>query len=113
LRDAFAGADPDGTAVLVEISAQSLPMTRVVSAQLLDTVVHTWDVAQSLRLPYEPPSDIAAVVVTTALAIPDSASRTEAGAAFAPAVGGTGTPWEQALAHLGRNPTTTNGVQPQ
>ena len=48
LREAFAAADPGRAVVLVEIGPAALPLRRVVGAQLLDTVVHTWDVARAL-----------------------------------------------------------------
>ena len=104
LLAAFAGADPEGSAVLREIAPTALPMSFVFSAQLLDTVVHTWDVAQSLGEPYEPPADLAETVVAIAESVPDDARRTRANAAFAPAVPAAGSAWARALAHLGRQP---------
>jgi uncharacterized protein (TIGR03086 family) len=104
LLTAFADADPEGEAVLREIAPIPLPMSRVVSAQLLDTAVHAWDIARSLGRPYEPSADLAASVGEIAVSVPDDARRTRPGAAFAPAVRTPGTAWESALAHLGRDP---------
>ena len=53
--DAFAAADLEAVAVLVEIAPAALPLRRVVGAQLLDTVVHTWDVARALGRETCPP----------------------------------------------------------
>lgn len=104
LLAAFAGADPAGSAVLREIAPTARPMSFVFSAQLLDTVVHTWDVAQSLGESYEPPAELAETVAAIAQSVPDDARRTRPDAAFAPAIAPSGSAWERALAHLGRQP---------
>jgi len=104
LLAAFAAADPAGQAVLREIAPAALPMAFVFSAQLLDTVVHTWDVAQSLGEPYEPSAELAETVAAIARAVPDDARRTRPNAAFAPALASTGSAWERTLAQLGRQP---------
>ncbi len=54
LLQAFAAADLDATAVEIELAATPLPIRRLVGAQFLDTVVHTWDVARSLEVAYQP-----------------------------------------------------------
>jgi len=104
VRDAFAAADLGAAAVLVEIAPDPLPLRRVVGAQLLDTVVHTWDVGRALGLEYVPADDLVAVVAAVAAAVPDDERRNRPGAAFARSVPGSGTEWERALARLGRVP---------
>jgi hypothetical protein len=75
-----------------------------VGAQLLDTVVHTWDVDQALGKTYVPSAELAAAVARGAVAVPDDEGRTIRGAAFAPARHTAGSDWERALAQLGRDP---------
>jgi uncharacterized protein (TIGR03086 family) len=105
---AFAAADLDARVVAVELHpTHPLPIAVLLGAQLLDTVVHTWDVAAALGEPYTPPSDVADAVLAVAAAIPDDEGRERPGAAFAHAVAtGDGT-WERALGLLGRDPRWT------
>lgn len=102
LTAAFAGADVEGHAVEIEFSPDPLPIPVLVGAQLLDTVIHTWDVARSLGQDFVPPPDLAAAVLRIAETIPDDGRREQPGAAFAHALPATGEPWERALALLGR-----------
>jgi uncharacterized protein (TIGR03086 family) len=104
LLDAFAEADLDAEAVLIEISPDPRPVRWAVGAQLLDTVVHTWDVDQALGKTYVPGAELAAAVARGAFAVPDDERRTIRGAAFAPARHAPGSDWERALAQLGRDP---------
>lgn len=104
---AFARAQP-GTPILeVELHpTDPLPLSTVVGAHLLDTAVHTWDVARSIDLGYTPPPEIADAVLRVAESVPDSEARDRAGAAFAhplPIPSGA-TAWERSLALLGRDP---------
>lgn len=105
LLDAFAGADLDGTVLEVELHpTQPLPMTMIIGAQLIDTVVHTWDVARSLGQDFEPDDELATAVFRIAQPIPDDERRDQPGAAFAHALPTSGTPWQQTLQLLGRDP---------
>lgn len=104
LLDAFAGADLDATAVEIELAPQPLPIGRLVAAQFLDTVVHTWDIARAMGEPYQPSAEVSDVVAHLAGGIPDDERRTASGAAFAPALPDRGTAWDRALARLGRDP---------
>lgn len=104
LCDAFAAADPDRTAVLVEIAPDALPLRRVVGVQLLDTVVHTWDVARALGREYVPAAELVAVVAAVAAAVPDDERRDRPATAFARSFPARGTAWDGALARLGRSP---------
>jgi hypothetical protein len=75
-----------------------------VGAQLLDTVVHTWDVGRGLGVEYVPGADLVAVVTMVAAAVPDDDRRDRPGAAFARSVPASGTDLDRALARLGRHP---------
>lgn len=105
---AFGAADLGATVVEVELHpTHPLPVAVLLAAQLLDTVVHTWDVAVALGATYAPPADVADAVLAIAAPIPDDAGRDRPGAAFAHAVpSGDGT-WERALGLLGRDPRWT------
>lgn len=71
----------------------------------VDYVVHGWDVAASLGVPYHLPADVVDAVRPLALAVPDGDFRAVAGAPFAPAVQQQGTgDFAQILRHLGRRP---------
>ena len=104
LVDIFAEADLDAEVVEIELAPTALPVARLVGAQFLDTVVHTWDLARSLDEPYEPFAEVAEIVGRIAAGIPDDERRTAPGAAFAPARPEGNTAWEHTLARLGRDP---------
>jgi len=101
---AFADAHADDEVLLIEINPDStVPVAAAVGMHLLDTVVHTWDVASSLGNPYRPDPEILSIVAAGAERVPAGASRTGPGAAFAPAVTTDQTdPWLVTLALLGR-----------
>lgn len=110
LIGAFADADLDTRVLAVELDpVRRLPISFLVSAQFLDTVVHTWDVAAALGELFTPPAAVADSVLRLAMAIPDDDRRDRAHAAFAHALAAKGTPWEQVLALLGREP---RGLRP-
>jgi uncharacterized protein (TIGR03086 family) len=100
LLAAFAAASLDATAVNCELSSAPLPVVRLVRAQLLDTVVHTWDIAQALGRWYQPPAALVAVVAEAAASIPDDERRRDGGFPFGPALPARGPAWNTALAHL-------------
>lgn len=105
LLAAFAAADLAGSAINPEFAPAPLPVAFLVEAQLLDTVVHTWDVARSLDTDFTPPADVAEEVLRIAHKVPDDDRRDAPGAAFAHALpGDAGSPWSQALRLLGRDP---------
>lgn len=107
---AFAGADPSVGIIEVELHPTSpLSLSTVVGAHLLDTAVHTWDVARSLGLEYVPTPEIADAVLRVAKTVPDDDNRERPGAAFAHALPEppAATVWERSLALLGRAPRET------
>ena len=105
--DAF-GADgtPEALFELPEFGAGALfPGAMAMGFHFVDYVVHGWDVAASLGVPYELPADVVDAVLPLALAVPDGDFRTMAGAPFAPAVQHSGTDdFAGLLRHLGRRP---------
>lgn len=107
LRSAVSGADLSGTAVAVELSRSPLPMARVIAAQLIDTVVHTWDIAQSVGLDFTPPHDLLAASAAIAAAIPDPAYGP--GRPFATRLPADGDIWQRTLALVGRRSGALTG----
>lgn len=104
LTAAFAGADLDRPVRLVEIRPdRPLPAGVAVGFQLLDTVVHTWDLATGLGVEFEPDPELAGITLALARLVPARESRLGPGAAFAPVVAAAGDDdWTQALARTGR-----------
>lgn len=102
---AFAAAPAERDVLLVEISTQQrFPVATVLGFHLLDTVVHTWDVATTAGRRFRPADDLAELVAGQAAMVPAGPAREQPDAAFAPAEAvppGTD-PWVTALALLGR-----------
>jgi len=116
LADAFAGCDLERPVLLAEISTeQRFPAWMAIGFQLLDTVVHGWDVATALEVAYRPDDELVATTLGLAQLVPAGPAREQPGAAFAPALpldegadGAEGAEgagaWFRALALLGRDP---------
>ncbi len=104
----FRTGPPDAEVLLIEINADNtVPVAAAMGMHLLDTVIHTWDVASSLGNPYRPDDELLGTVVAGAKRVPAGASRTGPGAAFAPAGTADQTdPWLVTLALLGRENTS-------
>lgn len=105
VADAFA----DGGALdrLMEVREYgSFPRRIALTFHHLDCVVHAWDLARSLDLPYSPPSDLVEAALDLARRIPDTDSARGPGAAFERSVkvSGTASPFDQLLGLLGRDP---------
>lgn len=105
---AFAAADVlDRPFTLPEFGTERpFPGRLAVGFHLVDYVVHGWDVARSLDLPYQPAAEVLALTVPIARAVPSGAARLAAGAAFAPeiAVAADADPLTEILSRLGRDP---------
>ena len=97
---AFAGADLDGAVIERELAPMPLPTRRVLAAQVIDTVVHTWDIAQARGTDFVPPAELLVAAADIAAAIPDQAYG--AGAAFVDRLPLTGDLWADTLALVGR-----------
>ena len=85
---------------------QSFPASMAIGFHLVDYVVHGWDVAATLGLPFELPAEVLAVALPIARAVPGGAARTAPGAAFAPALStpDNADPLTEILTLLGRSP---------
>lgn len=105
--DAFAA---DGTAdasfALPEFGDGAMfPGEMAMGFHFVDYVVHGWDVAASLGVPYELPADVVEAVLPLALAVPEGDFRTMAGAPFAsPVEQGGADDFDRILRYLGRRP---------
>ncbi|MEP7020439.1 MAG: TIGR03086 family metal-binding protein [Pseudonocardiales bacterium] len=104
LATAFAAAPLDREVLLVEISPEvRFPVATVVGFHLLDTVVHTWDIATALGEEFRPDDELVAATFGQAQRVPGGEARERPGAAFAPIVDvETADDWNCALALLGR-----------
>jgi uncharacterized protein (TIGR03086 family) len=99
----------DRSFLLPEITPRPVPARLAIGFHLVDYVVHGWDVARALGLPYELPPDVLAAALPIAEAVPVGAARR----AFAPPVPEPGNdPLNRILALLGRDPAK-NVVPPR
>ncbi|WP_227980498.1 TIGR03086 family metal-binding protein [Nocardia spumae] len=82
------------------------PAAQAMGFHFIDYVVHGWDVARSLGLPYELAAELAEPALRIAEAVPDGELRLRPGSAFAPALSAAGDvdPLTRILTHLGRSP---------
>jgi uncharacterized protein (TIGR03086 family) len=79
--------DPQQPFVLPEFTRdRSFSATRAIGFHCLDYVVHGWDVARTLDLPYDPGPELLAAVLPIARAVPGGAPRLAPGSAFGPAL---------------------------
>jgi|SRR5690348_1374008 len=105
--DAFA---PDGVLTasftLPEFGpAAAFPGEQAIGFHFVDYVVHGWDVARSIAVPFTLPDDVIAAVLPLVFAVPDGDFRTAAGSPFARAIdAGDAAGFDRALLHLGRRP---------
>jgi uncharacterized protein (TIGR03086 family) len=73
--------------MLPELAAdRPIPGRLAIGFHLVDYVVHGWDVARALDLPFTLPDDVLAAALQIARAVPDGAERLAPGAAFAPSL---------------------------
>nr|WP_239513337.1 TIGR03086 family metal-binding protein [Streptomyces actuosus] len=83
------------------------PAVRAIGFHFIDYVVHAWDVARALGVPFAPSPDLLDAALPLALAVPDGAHRRRPNAAFAPAQPHSTLrdPLARILLHLGRSPS--------
>ncbi|RFU39295.1 TIGR03086 family protein, partial [Actinomadura logoneensis] len=83
----------------------TFPGALAISFHVVDVVVHAWDVAATLGLPWEPDDELVEASLKIARIVPDDAGSRRPGAAFAPPVAAGGRePRDVLLARLGRDP---------
>lgn len=102
----------DRVFVLPEVAGdRPIPGEVAVGFHLVDYVVHGWDVARTLGLPFEPPDEVLAAALPVARAVPSGERRLEPGAAFGPALtfADGSDPLTEIIARLGRSPEWTAG----
>ncbi|GLW07040.1 TIGR03086 family protein [Microtetraspora sp. NBRC 13810] len=82
------------------------PARTAIGFHFIDYLVHGWDVARALGVPYVPEPDLVEAAWPIALAVPDDERRLRPGAAFRPAltVPGDAPRFDRLLALLGRTP---------
>ncbi|MEU7641471.1 TIGR03086 family metal-binding protein [Streptomyces sp. NPDC039016] len=99
-------ADPDLPFALPEFTTdRTIPAAQAIGFHLIDYVVHSWDLARSLDLRYDPGPELLDAALPIALAVPDGAARLAPGSSFRPGLpvaDGTGT-LDRILALLGRS----------
>ncbi len=85
---------------------RTVPGRLALSFHLVDYVVHGWDVAKTLSLPFNPPAEVLAATLPIARAVPDGPARLAPDAAFAPAlpIPPDTDPLAEILLRLGRRP---------
>lgn len=88
------------------------PAVQAIGFHFIDYLVHGWDVARTLGVPYEPDPDLAEAAWPIARAVPDGEYRERPGAAFGPSrpVAPGATRFDQVLAALGRSPETAGSA---
>ena len=87
------------------------PARQAIGLHLVDCLIHGWDAARALGIPYEPEPDLVNAALVVARTGPDDESRLRQGAPFKPVVrgpalrarGAAGT-LDEVLAWLGRYP---------
>lgn len=106
--DAFAAdGTPEAQFELPEFGENAVfPGEMAMGFHYVDYVVHGWDVASSLGVPYTLPADVVAGVLPLALAVPDGDFRAVEGAPFDRAIepAGDDDDFGRILRHLGRRP---------
>lgn len=93
--------DPEAMDRTYDLRFGLMPGPVMASANLLEVVVHGWDVAQATGEPVAIPDALAVPVLAFARAAITDDGR---GDAFGPALAADGTPGEQLVAFLGRTP---------
>jgi uncharacterized protein (TIGR03086 family) len=103
-------ADPQAMSrsfVLHDINpALAFPADEAVSFHFVDYVVHGWDVARALEVPFEVGEEVAEAALLVARRVPDGPRRLSPDAAFRPgiAVPAGSSAIEETVAALGRSP---------
>lgn len=99
------------------IPGVEFPAAQAISFHFIDYVVHGWDVARSLDIPYVLDPDLVIAALPVAEAVPAGERRLRPGAAFRPRLTGPAEPgyaeadpMDRILALLGRSPAWSAGL---
>ncbi|OBG12048.1 TIGR03086 family protein [Mycolicibacterium celeriflavum] len=99
---------PDATFALPEFGKDAaVPGSMAIGFHFVDYVVHGWDVARSLGVPFALPAEVIEAVLPLALAVPDGDIRDMDNSPFAHAVTQdeeVASDLDRVLRHLGRSP---------
>ncbi|NUR29350.1 MAG: TIGR03086 family protein [Catenulispora sp.] len=94
-----------------KVDPPRFPARAAIGFHFIDYVVHGWDVAATLGIPYVLRPELAETAVKVALAVPNEDNRLRDGASFAPALDGSGdgvpesdSALDRVLRYLGRTP---------
>ena len=91
------------------IPGVEFPAAQAISFHFIDYVVHGWDVARALGVPYVLDADLVRAALPVAEAVPDGERRLRPGVAFRPRLAGSADAdadgMDRILALLGRSPT--------
>jgi uncharacterized protein (TIGR03086 family) len=105
---AFATVETAGQAVVLpEISTtHTLPAATAIGFHLIDYLVHSWDVAATLGIAFDPDPELVEVAMPIAMAVPNEPQRYQPNSAFHPAlpVADSLSTMDQILNALGRSP---------
>jgi uncharacterized protein (TIGR03086 family) len=104
---AFADAtNGDFDVWLPELGRRPFTASDALTFQLVDDVVHAWDLARALDVPLHVDDDLAEAALAVALRVPDDAARRGPGFAFAPGLPVThdASTLDRTLLLLGRSP---------
>jgi uncharacterized protein (TIGR03086 family) len=111
LLDAFAADGVlEATFALPEFGPDAtVPGAMAIGFHFVDYVVHGWDVARSIDVPFALPADVVRAVLPVALGVPDGDFRADDGSPFGRALTPTdgASDLDRILRHLGRSPAWT------
>ena len=111
LLDAFkADGVLEATFALPEFGPDAtVPGAMAIGFHFVDYVVHGWDVARSIDVPFALPADVVRAVLPVALGVPDGDFRADDGSPFGRALTPTdgASDLDRVLRHLGRSPAWT------
>jgi uncharacterized protein (TIGR03086 family) len=90
----------------------TFPGIMAIGFHFIDYVIHGWDVAESLGVPYVLPDDVIDAALPLSLLVPDGEDRDAPGAPFAHAIDAPSTTnFDRMLLHLGRDPEWAKAPQ--
>lgn len=91
-----------------------VPGATAIGFHFVDYVVHGWDIARSIDIPFSLPADVVSAVLPIALGVPDGDFRAAGDSPFAIALPPTdeASDLDRVLRHLGRSPAWTAATKP-